>query len=400
MDDVRWEPRESKIGSYSLTWKDHNGLTHSAEGRGVDISKSGIGIECGREFKPGSLVYIHARDGSVDGDCIVVHCTKRGVRFHVGLEFREETQSHARMPGRSMPDSDTDYYDILQISPGAEFETVHRVFRIMAARFHPDNPETGDVEQFLRMKEAYAVLSDPARRAEYDAQRACRDAGPMPIFELKDFVTGVEAEHNRRLGVLSLLYNQRRIDPDHPGVSLLDMEQRMGFPREYLSFTMWYLCSKQFVAAADNSDYTLHRSRRGLCRRERAGQRDPDQAAQARHRAAGRRSGAYAVEDGADGAQAEAALHHGARIRASQLTAQFASLIAASFFSTGISRTALNSKRTPPPLGYFGASSMSRRVRSGSLYSRAAFTALSFLQPGTLDSYRKSTCFNRFFGPA
>ena len=79
----------------------------------------------------------------------------------------------------------------------------------------------------------------------------------MPIFELKDFVTGVEAESNRRLGVLSLLYNQRRIDPEHPAVSLLDLEKRMGFPREYLNFTMWYLRAKQFVMAADNADYAL-----------------------------------------------------------------------------------------------------------------------------------------------
>jgi hypothetical protein len=31
----------------------------------------------------------------------------------------------------------------------------------------------------------------------------------------------------------------------------------MGFPREYLSFTMWYLRAKQFVVAADNADYAL-----------------------------------------------------------------------------------------------------------------------------------------------
>jgi Mn-dependent DtxR family transcriptional regulator len=31
----------------------------------------------------------------------------------------------------------------------------------------------------------------------------------------------------------------------------------MAFPREYLNFTMWYLRSKGFVQAADNSDYTL-----------------------------------------------------------------------------------------------------------------------------------------------
>jgi len=47
------------------------------------------------------------------------------------------------------------------------------------------------------------------------------------------------------------------MDPDHPGISLLDLEKLMGFPREYLSFTMWYLRSKEFVIAADNSDFAL-----------------------------------------------------------------------------------------------------------------------------------------------
>jgi hypothetical protein len=136
-------------------------------------------------------------------------------------------------------------------------ETVHRVFRIMAARFHPDNPETGDQEEFLRLKQAYDVLSDPILRGQYDGMRDTVEAGPMPIFELKDFVTGVQAEANRRLGVLSLLYNKRRMDPDKPGVSLLELEKQMGFPREYLCFTMWYLRSKEFVVAADNSDYAL-----------------------------------------------------------------------------------------------------------------------------------------------
>jgi hypothetical protein len=79
----------------------------------------------------------------------------------------------------------------------------------------------------------------------------------MPVFELKDFVNGVEAEANRRLGVLSLLYNQRRSDPEHPGVSLLDLEKLMGFPREYLTFTTWYLKAKDFVTLADNSDLAL-----------------------------------------------------------------------------------------------------------------------------------------------
>jgi hypothetical protein len=79
----------------------------------------------------------------------------------------------------------------------------------------------------------------------------------MPVFEVNDFVSGIEAEANRRFGVLSLLYNQRRTDPEHPGIGLLELERKMALPREYLSFTMWYLRSKEFVTLADNSDSAL-----------------------------------------------------------------------------------------------------------------------------------------------
>src|SRR5258706_18025 len=42
-----------------------------------------------------------------------------------------------------------DYYEVLQISPNAEPETVDREFRILPARYHPANPETGDAEKCL-----------------------------------------------------------------------------------------------------------------------------------------------------------------------------------------------------------------------------------------------------------
>jgi hypothetical protein len=257
MEEARWESRTSKNGSYCLTWKGRDGLTYSTEGAGLDISDSGVGIECPNQLQPGAVVYIQSKDSAVGGECVVVHCTRRGQKFHVGLEFCEENGGRTAPKAGDAEEGEPDYYDVLQISPKAELQTIHRVFRMMAARFHPDNPETGDLEEFLRMKKAYTVLSDPERRAEYDKRREVAEAGTMPIFELRDFVTGVEAEANRRLGVLSLLYNKRRMDPDRPGVSLLDLEQLMGFPREYLNFTMWYLRSKEFVTVADNSDYAL-----------------------------------------------------------------------------------------------------------------------------------------------
>jgi curved DNA-binding protein CbpA len=150
--------------------------------------------------------------------------------------------------------SEIDHYEVLQISPNADIETIHRVYRIMASRFHPDNPRTGNTETFLLLKGAYEVLVDPEKRAKYDQTRQIEDEAPLPIFELQDFVYGLKGETNRRLGVLALLYNRRRANQDHPGLSLLDLEKRMAFPREHLTFALWYLRSKGYVSQEDNSD--------------------------------------------------------------------------------------------------------------------------------------------------
>jgi len=57
-----------------------------------------------------------------------------------------------------------DYYELMQISPNAEIETIQRVYRMLAARYHPDNPETADADRFMLLNEAYGVLSDPDAR--------------------------------------------------------------------------------------------------------------------------------------------------------------------------------------------------------------------------------------------
>ena len=150
--------------------------------------------------------------------------------------------------------SDIDHYQVLQIGHNADIETIHRVYRIMAARFHPDNPRTGNTETFLLLKRAYEVLADPDARAKYDVARQAEDEGPLPIFELQEFVHGLKGEMNRRLGVLALLYNRRRANQDNPGMSMLDLEKKMAFPREHLSFALWYLRAKGYVTQQDNSD--------------------------------------------------------------------------------------------------------------------------------------------------
>jgi len=52
------------------------------------------------------------------------------------------------------------YYDLLQVNPRAEVETIERVYRIMAARYQPDNLQTGDPERFRVLTDAYQMLRD------------------------------------------------------------------------------------------------------------------------------------------------------------------------------------------------------------------------------------------------
>jgi curved DNA-binding protein len=149
------------------------------------------------------------------------------------------------------------YYDLLQINPRAEIETIERVYRIMAARYHPDNQQTGDADRFRMLTDAYQVLRDPAKRREYDRQFEVNPAGPLPIFLGKEFTDGIDAESKIRIGVLCLLYSKRRANPDYAALSLLDMENIMSFPRERLLFALWYLRAKRFVLQDDRSSFII-----------------------------------------------------------------------------------------------------------------------------------------------
>jgi len=150
-----------------------------------------------------------------------------------------------------------DYYEMLRVSPGAEIESIQRVHRALAARYHPDNKETGNLERFLKVNEAFKVLSDPEKRKEFDASYKTRKENPIPVFLTKEFTEGVDGEINRRIGLLCLLYTQRRINQILPALSVLEIEQAMFIPREHLQFTIWYLKSKRYIAQDDRSSLMI-----------------------------------------------------------------------------------------------------------------------------------------------
>lgn len=151
-----------------------------------------------------------------------------------------------------------DYYELLQISPNAEPETIHRVYRLLAQRYHPDNQQTGDDSRFRQLADAYAVLSEPERRAEYDLlYNESRKTRWRPA-SMPDRVSGtIEIEQLVRLTVLEVLYARRRAEPSKPGVFVLDLEEMTGHAREHLEFTTWYLLKRNMIARDDNSTLSI-----------------------------------------------------------------------------------------------------------------------------------------------
>ena len=158
------------------------------------------------------------------------------------------------MPKGEIPD----YYEILQISPTAEPETVHRVYRLLAQRCHPDNTETGNEAQFRQLSEAYHVLSDPERRAQYDIGHAeLRQARWRLVSNGAHAANDFEVEQLVRLTVLEVLYTRRRTEPGLAGMALWDLEQLIGRAREQLEFTVWYLTSKKYITRSDGAELVI-----------------------------------------------------------------------------------------------------------------------------------------------
>ena len=147
-----------------------------------------------------------------------------------------------------------DYYEVLQISVTAEPETVHRVYRLLAQRYHPDNGETGSDSKFRQIADAYRVLSDPEERARYDARHERQRQERWRFAQMSATAdTDFDAEQLLRMTVLEVLYAKRRMDPHEPGVFHIDLEKLTGRPREHLEFTLWYLIQKKLVLKTDNS---------------------------------------------------------------------------------------------------------------------------------------------------
>ncbi len=153
--------------------------------------------------------------------------------------------------------ADLDYYEVLQVSRQADFDTIRRVFHILAQRYHPDNLDTGSDPHFRQVVTAHSILCDPAQRAAYDVGLAAEDKSRYKIFDSLQSTIGVQAEIRKREGILRILYAKRLTDTNAASMSAWEIGQMLACPLEHLQFAFWILSEKHFVQRADNNSFMI-----------------------------------------------------------------------------------------------------------------------------------------------
>ena len=144
-----------------------------------------------------------------------------------------------------------DYYEVLEISPRANSETIERMFRYFAQRYHPDNSQTGDRSRFDVIVEAHNTLRDPLRRARYDIQYQVQSSARSKLVdELNGTKTWQDTDLQSKL--LSLLYVKCRQNVRDPGVDNLELERLTRCPAEHLEFHLWYLREKGWIKRTES----------------------------------------------------------------------------------------------------------------------------------------------------
>lgn len=114
-----------------------------------------------------------------------------------------------------MPATSRDYYEVLGVPRDADAKAIKDAFRKLALRYHPDrNKEPDAEERFKEIAAAYAVLSDPQKRAAYDTGGAA-GVSPEDLFRDVDFADlfgglGFDFDLGGGAGLFDRFFRRRR----------------------------------------------------------------------------------------------------------------------------------------------------------------------------------------------
>jgi curved DNA-binding protein CbpA len=149
-----------------------------------------------------------------------------------------------------------DLYEILEVSPNASHETIERMFRYLAQRYHPDR-DTGDADLFDQIAQAYRTLKEPESRAAYDSRHKTNLDYQWSLVEEAGDNDNFEKDNMIQERVLSVLYTKRKRDPREPGLGSIPLASLTGCPHEMLDFHLWYLKDKGWIMRMEDGSVAI-----------------------------------------------------------------------------------------------------------------------------------------------
>lgn len=278
-NERRTNPRKraAASGAFTLWFETPDGAWIQILADIGDRSESGVGVLLARQLDAGQNVMLEGAGFQTPSGArpkgTVCWCrpTVDG-RFRAGIALDDIS-----CPADNTADGWIDHYEVMELNPNATPDTVHRVYRMLAQRLHPDNAETGNADLFRRLADAYRILSDPERRASFDSDRVRKQGLQWKVFDQNSAAPSVEHEQVKRRALLKALYIKRLREPDHPGMNIAEIEALLGTPREHLTFTIWFLKEQGWAKMTDNGRYSI--SCKGVEQAEISRAWDPDSAA-------------------------------------------------------------------------------------------------------------------------
>ena len=153
-----------------------------------------------------------------------------------------------------------DYYAVLQVKPDCSHRGLEAAYRQLAKMYHPDHPETADLDKFNAVIEAYRNLRNPDKRAEYDAVYAYRSDTAFEFVaehpaDAEDRSALSDSEAHTK--ILRELYKRRRENPQDAGIVRFYLQQMLGCSDDNFDFHVWYLKAKSLIETTENGTLAI-----------------------------------------------------------------------------------------------------------------------------------------------
>lgn len=154
-----------------------------------------------------------------------------------------------------------DYYDILQVNPNCDAKILESAYHYLAKTYHPDHAQTADITKFGEVVEAYKILRDPDKRAEYDLLYSQNCAGAPLKFPMGN-ESGIEessalSDAEDHTKILKFLYQRRRENARDAGVVGFYLQDMLQCSHENFEFHKWYLKEKGFIVLTEHGTLAI-----------------------------------------------------------------------------------------------------------------------------------------------